>query len=206
MQARDIMTRPVITLRPDTSVRHAAEVLTDKQITAAPVVDADGRLVGMVSEGDLITGRFGHDPRSHVRRDMAEPEPAAPEIVGQVMTTTPIAMSPTADAADLAETMLMSDVRSIPIVEGSSVVGIVSRRDLLRTLVRDDDAIAAEVTRRLETYTGEHVRWEVTATDGRVDIHGEVDDDAEERILHILACTVPGVTHAELHRRHAAHH
>jgi CBS domain-containing protein len=199
-------TRPVITFRRDTSVREAAEVLTGKQITAAPVVDDEERLVGMVSEGDLIAGRFAHDPRSHAGRDVAEAEPAAPETVGQVMTTTAIAMSAAADAAELAETMLMRDIRSIPIVEGSTVVGIVSRRDLLRTLVRDDDAVAAEVTRRLETYTGGQVRWEVTATDGQVDIHGHVDDDAEERILLILASTVPGVTHAHLHRRHPAQH
>jgi CBS domain-containing protein len=200
MQARDIMTHPVITFRPDTAVRHAAEVLSHRQITAAPVLDSQDELVGIVSEADLIAGRFGHDPRSHVP-DVVEPRAAVPETVGEVMTTTVVAQSASADAADLAEAMVCWDVRSIPIVEGSAVVGIVSRRDLLRTLIRDDDVIAAEVGQRIKTYPGARDDWQVTVTDGQVDLYGEVDDDAEERILLILAGTVPGVSHVALHRR-----
>jgi len=188
----------VITFRPDTPVRQAAAVLTDKQITAAPVVEATGDLVGMVSEADLIADRFTHDPRSPVRRLGAEQE--APQTVGDVMTTTVVALPATADAADLAETMLTYDVRSIPILEDDRVVGIVSRRDLLRTLVRGDDVIAAEVRRRLESYTGSQSPWDVTVT-----VYGVVDDDAEQRVLLILARTVPGVAHADVHRRQAAH-
>lgn len=165
MQARDIMTRPVITFRARTSVREAAAVLTGKQITAAPVLDDADEIIGMVSEGDLIADRFGHDPRSHVRR-ATEPEHDAPATVGEVMTGTVIAMSVTADGADLAETMLRHDVRSIPIVEGSTVLGIVSRRDLLRTLIRDDDVIRAEVAHRLDTYTGGRQQWDVQADEG----------------------------------------
>ncbi|HEY6744361.1 MAG TPA: CBS domain-containing protein [Mycobacteriales bacterium] len=201
MQARDIMTAPVITFRPETAVRQAAEVLSDRQITAAPVLDSQDELVGIVSEADLIAGRFCHDPRSHVGQDVVQPPAAVPQTVGEVMTTTVIAQSASADAADLAEAMLCWDVRSIPIMEGSAVVGIVSRRDLLRTLIRDDDVIAAEVGKRLKAYPGARDDWQVTVTDGQVDLYGEVDDDAEERILLILASTVPGVSHAALHRR-----
>jgi CBS domain-containing protein len=201
MQARDIMTHPVITFRPDTAVRQAAAVLSDKQITAAPVLDSQDELVGIVSEADLIAGRFGHDPRSHLGQDMAQPQEDAPDTVGEVMTTTVVAQSASADAADLAEAMVCWDVRSIPIVEGSAVVGIVSRRDLLRTLIRDDDVIAAEVSQRVTAYTGGRADWQVTVTDGQVDLHGEVDDDAEERVLLVLASTVPGVSHVALHRR-----
>jgi CBS domain-containing protein len=202
MQARDIMTRPVITFRPDTPVRDAAAVLTEHAITAAPVVDGVDELVGIVSEADLIAGRFGHDPRSHLRRDGApddEPGTAA-QTVGEVMTRTVIAMSASADAADLAHAMVDNDVRSIPIVAGASVVGIVSRRDLLKTLVRDDDIIRVDVAHRLETYTSGRTRWEVDVREGRVDIYGDIDDEAEARVLDILARTAPGVTHVDLHR------
>jgi len=202
MQARDIMTRQVITFSTEMAVRQAAAVLTEKRITAAPVLNEDGELVGMVSEGDLIGDRFGHDPRSHARRDHLDTAPA-PQTVGQVMTTTVIAMSASADAADLAEAMLDYNVRSVPIVEGSKVVGIVSRRDLLRTLVRSDDLIRAEVAARLDTYTGGLQHWEVEVTDGSVDLFGEADE-REAQALHALARTVPGVGSVRLHRVAAA--
>ena len=67
MQARQIMTTPVLTVRPDTTVREAATLLLEHRITAAPVLDAGGELIGIVSEGDLVVDRFGHDPRNQVR-------------------------------------------------------------------------------------------------------------------------------------------
>ncbi|HEY6749352.1 MAG TPA: CBS domain-containing protein [Mycobacteriales bacterium] len=136
MQARQIMTTPVITVRPATTVRNAAAVLLEHSITAVPVLDDHDELVGMVSEGDLVGDRFGHDPRSQLWP--VEDEPPGPQTVRDVMTTTVIALGASADAADLAQSMLDSDVRSIPIVEGAAVVGIVSRRDLLRTLMPQD--------------------------------------------------------------------
>ena len=138
MQARQIMTSPVVTVRAEASIRDVAVLLLEHRITAAPVVDADGELIGMISEGDLVVDRFGHDPRSQLRP--VEDEPPGPQTVAEAMTRTVIALGPSADAADLAQTMLESDVRSIPIVEGPTVTGIVSRRDLLRALIRDDDA------------------------------------------------------------------
>jgi CBS domain-containing protein len=202
VQARDIMTRPVITFRPDTPIRQAAAVLTAKRITAAPVVNCDDELVGMVSEADLIADRFRHDPGSHLRPpDESEPDTAAAvHAVGQVMTTTVIAMEPVADAADLAQAMVDHNVRSIPIVTGSTVVGIVSRRDLLATLVRADDTIRAEVISRLATYAGDRIRWKVDVHDGYVRVVGDLADEAEARMLHILAQTVPGVTQVEVIR------
>jgi len=207
MQARDIMTRPVVTFRPGTSVRQAAAMLTEKQITAAPVLNDDGEMIGIVSEGDLIIDQFCHDPRSHVRRDQEAVEDElrhAPQTVGETMTTTVVAMSASADAADLADAMLAYDVRSVPIVEGSEVVGIVSRRDLLRTLVRDDDVVRADVAGRIDAYTGGRQEWTVEVHDGRVDLYGEPDDQAEARVLDALARTVAGASSVHLHRTTAA--
>lgn len=195
MQARQIMTAPVVTVGPDTSVRDAATLLLEHGITAAPVLDAHDELIGIVSEGDLVVDRFGHDPRSQLRP--VDNEPPGPRTVAEVMTTTVIALGPSADAADLAETMLGSDVRSIPIVEGATVMGIVSRRDLLRTLVRDDDAIRAEVLDRLATYREAADHWDVQVTDGAVLLVGDFDD-ADGRAALALARTVPGVSTADL--------
>ncbi len=195
MQARQIMTTPVFTVRPDTTARDAAALLLAHGITAAPVLDAHDEIIGMVSEGDLVVDRFGHDPRSRLRP--VEDEPPGPRTVAEVMTTTVIALSPSADATDLAGTMLGSDVRSIPIVEGSTVVGIVSRRDLLRTLVRDDEAIRADVLDRLGTYREPADRWDVQVTDGSVLLVGDFDD-ADGRAALALTRTVPGVSAAAL--------
>jgi CBS domain-containing protein len=171
------------------------------------VVDADGELIGMVSEGDLVVDRFGHDPRSQLRP--VEDEPPGPQTVAEVMTRTVIALGPSADAADLAQTMLDSDVRSIPIVEGPTVMGIVSRRDLLRTLIRGDDALRTEVLDRLathrETYNEPTDTWDVQVTDGAVLLVGDFDD-AHGRAALATARTIPGVTAAKLiHRQTAAH-
>ncbi len=205
MQARDIMTRPVIMFRPETPVREAVAVLTEQRITAAPVVDDAEELVGIVSEADLIADRFGHDPRSHARRDVEDFEPASPQTVGEVMTTTVVALSASADAADIAEAMLSYDVRSIPIVEGGSVVGIISRRDLLHMLTRADESIRDDVRHRLDAYTGGRSRWDVLVDDGRVDVYGDIADDAELKVLLSLARTVPGVSTAQVHDRVSTH-
>ena len=197
MQARQIMTTAVVTVRPDTTIHDAAALLLEHGITAAPVLDNDGELVGIVSEGDLVVDRFGHDPRSQLRP--VQDEPPGPQTVGEVMSSPVVALAPSADAADLAETMLDADVRSIPIVEGATVIGIVSRRDLLRTLVRDDDAIRAEIVDRLAGYGEPPERWDVQVTDGAVVLVGEADGD-DGRAAVALARTVPGVASVHLVR------
>ena len=66
MRASDIMTRSVINVRPDTSIEHAAALVSGHHITSLPVLDEQGEVVGIVSEGDLIRQRMPHDPRSHM--------------------------------------------------------------------------------------------------------------------------------------------
>jgi CBS domain-containing protein len=135
MRAREIMTRSVVTVRSSDPVKQAAGLLAEHRITAMPVLDGTGRLVGMVSEADLLAHRMAHDPRSHLWRD--EQQRADPaRTVGEVMSRTVVSLGPDAYLADIAELMLDRGLRSIPIVDGGRVVGIVSRRDLLRTLVR----------------------------------------------------------------------
>jgi CBS domain-containing protein len=200
MRARDIMTRQVVTFWPDTLVRNAADVLLRRRITAAPVVDREDKLIGMVSEADLIVPRRPAHPRSQSGREEPEPHwPVATQTVGDVMTTDVVAMFPTTEIGALAQAMFEYEVRSIPIVQGLIVVGIVSRRDLLKTLIRDDDGIRAEVTNRLEAFTGGQRHWDVRVHDAEVRIHGEVETDAEATTLLAVARMVPGVAHAEIH-------
>jgi CBS domain-containing protein len=199
MRAREIMTTKVLTVRTDTPVHEAAALLTDHGITSLPVLDEDGRVVGIVSEMDLIRNRMPHDPRSHLRPERPQPDPARQ--VGEVMTEPVVCLTENADTADLAALMLDNNIRAVPIVGADGLVGIVSRRDLLRTLLRDDAAIRSEVRQRLDDYAGEADRWRVDVDDGVVTITGHFDDDAQQDIVAVLARTVPGVIRVHPHRR-----
>jgi CBS domain-containing protein len=192
MRVRDIMTRPVFTVRPTDPVEGAAALLADRGITAAPVIDERNRLVGMVSEGDLLRGRVPEDPTAHLRV-APKPPTRRPHIVAEVMTRDVVTAWPTEDVSDVARTMLDRDVRSVPVLDDGHVIGIISRRDLLRSVLRTDDVLAHEVQERLDAYTDEPGRWTSTVTDGVVRIDGFVDDDEERRVVEILARTVPGV-------------
>jgi len=122
------MTSPVITLRPGAPVQAAAALLCSHGFTAAPVVDAAGVLVGIASEADLVRGRIVPDGWAVG----PEPDPT----VEQVMTAAPAAMRPEDDLADVVALMLDAGLRSVPIVDDGKLVGIVTRRDVLRVVAR----------------------------------------------------------------------
>jgi CBS domain-containing protein len=191
MRASDIMTRSVITVHPDTPIEHAAALVSGHHITSVPVLDHQGEVVGIVSEGDLIRQRMPHDPRSHLRPYTDDLAPA--RIVAEVMSHPVISLPPNADSADLASLMLDRDIRAIPIIDGTQLVGIVSRRDLLRTLVRADTAVAADVTAILNGYAGDAGQWIVDVDGGVVTVQGPFEDDSHRKMVTVLARTVPGV-------------
>jgi CBS domain-containing protein len=163
-----------------------------------PVVDDDGILVGMVSEGDLLRRRVPADPTAHLRRDVSAGAPSAPRTVREVMSAHPLTTTPDADVADVADMMLRRDVRSVPVLDGRAVVGIISRRDILRTAVRDDEVLAREVQHRLDEYAGVPGRWTAAVHDGVATVAGEVADDTDRTVLTVLTRSVPGVTVVEL--------
>jgi predicted transcriptional regulator len=165
-------------------VREAAVLLVEDWFAAVPVVDEKDQLVGIITETDVL--------RNHTRIAVGG-DGSAPVTVGEVMTTPVTAMSPSVDAAVVAERMLQMRLHCIPIVDAGILIGVVSRRDLLRTLVRDDDFITTKVRRNLEDYAGLHRRWTVEVHDGIVTISGEFSDEAEQRIMAALSRTVPGV-------------
>lgn len=196
------MTRSVVTVHADTSVQRAAALLTERGISSLPVLDEDDHVIGIVSEIDLLRNRMAHDPRSHMRTESDERlDPA--RLVGDVMTATVVCMPPFADAADLVELMLDNNVRAVPIVDGVHLVGIVGRRDLLSTLLRNDAVICNEVALRLNEYAGDSDsdRWSVAVEDGVVTVRGAFDDERQRDVVTVLARTVPGVVRVHLHHR-----
>ena len=199
MKAAEIMTRDVATVHPDATVHEAVQLMSSRGCTSLPVLDGDNRVVGIVSEADLLRDRMPHDPRSHLRIDPElEPDPA--RFVRDVMNEAVVCMPASADAADIAEQMLANGIRAVPIVDGATLVGIVSRRDVLRTLLRDDKVIAAEVGKRLEEYTGAKQHWDLTVEDGVVRIYGQFSTE-QLHVIDLLVRSVPGVLRVHCHHR-----
>ena|SRR5919198_4204308 len=131
MRARDVMSRPVYTVRPDTPIEQAAALLDEHGFAAAPVVNGTGRLVGIVSEADLLQHRVPPDPTAHLRRGIPRPAGDRPRLVGQVMTNSVISMPPEADLAEVTEQLLDHQIRSMPIVAQGEV-----ERQVVATLAR----------------------------------------------------------------------
>jgi len=201
MRAADLMTGHVLTARPYTTIRQAASWLSTNGFTALPVVDDDGVLVGIVTESDLIRDRFPADPRSLLSGPAnghgTAPEPLAPATVGEVMSSPATALPAGTDVAEVARTMFVQRIRSLPIVDGGRVVGIITRRDLVRCLARSDAEIATDVRRRLEVYGGPH-RWSVSVRQGRVAITDTRDDPVDAHVAKIIAQSVAGVEFAKV--------
>jgi CBS domain-containing protein len=188
MRIKDVMTSPVMAVTPTTRLKQVAALLVRHGFNAVPVVD-EGELVGIVSEADLVGLESLPDPRAHALR---WPPPAAEtrHLVHEVMTREVLALPPDADAADAARLMLDHGVKSIPVILGGRVVGIVTRCDLLAVLARNDQAIRAEVERLLAEELGGHHRVEVA--DGVVTLAG-FETGQEADLAALLARTVPGV-------------
>jgi CBS domain-containing protein len=143
-QAREFMTKDVVVVSPDTSIREIARLLLDHSISAVPVVDASGAPMGMVSDGDLI-GRAEADREA--RRDwwldlMAEGEALAPEFLAsrrdQVKTARDIMSAPTvtidqsAEVCEIVDLFAAYRIKRVPVVHDGRITGIVSRADVLR--------------------------------------------------------------------------
>lgn len=184
MKARDVMSRPVYRLHPWTAVREATVLLTETSLSALPVVDGDDRIVGIVSESDVLD------------RGLDEPD----GLVRNLMTPAVEVVSVDADVGAVARRMLQLHMHSVPVVQDGMLVGVIGRRDLLRVLVRDDDVIATKIRRDLADYAGIARRWHVEVVNGTVRIAGEFADEAERSVLAALARTVTGVVEVELVR------
>jgi CBS domain-containing protein len=198
VQVRDVMTREVVTVGPDTSAKDVGAVMAERGFAAVPVVDRGDRLVGIVAEVDVLRDRLPQDPRLHLRRAEEAGAPPPPVLVREVMTEAVRTVEPGSDLADVARLFVDHRLRSAPVLDGDRLVGIVSRRDLLRALVRPDDEIRRDLLRLVEGYTGELDAWDVSVAEGVATVRrtrGEPQGPAgsEQRALEALARTVGGV-------------
>ena|ERR1700730_4062740 len=118
MKVSEIMSRPVITVMADTGIKEAACLLAELGVSVLPVVDAKGRLVGIVSEADLLT--TGKTPRSVI----------------EVMTREVLTVSANSEVSQATWTMIDAGVKRVPVLRGHRLVGILSRRDLVSVIAR----------------------------------------------------------------------
>ena len=231
MRAMDVMTTDVITVNPDMTVQDLAKLLAERGISGAPVVDAAGKLVGIVSEGDLLhRAEIGAARRHRVRRRSWWLDHYASDVareyvkdhgrtVQDVMTSDVATVSEEADIADVAALLEARRVKRVPVMRAGTVVGIISRANIVRavgatkgatTRTGEDDDRSIR-TRLLTELSGEvwaNSVWpeDVIVRDGVVHLWFSDDEPAEKRqALRVAAETISGVRGVEEHIMPAAY-
>jgi len=190
MLVREVMTSKPVTVHADTSVKDALALLDQHSITMLPVVAADGALLGVLSEADILVGRVLPDARATMIPQTAERGDNASETVGSLMTSLALTVTEETDVAEVTKVMTSTGVKSLPVVDvGRRVVGVVSRRDIVRTMARSDTEIEQEL---VALFRSLDLDWRVAVDDGHVQVIGPLE--ARDRSLALSAVsTVAGV-------------
>ena len=149
LYARDIMTKEVLTVNPETSIADLSKTLENRQIGGVPVVDKDGRLVGVITQSDLLERardlemppainildfHFYLQIPSHLLRKL---EKMLGTSVGDCMTPDPVTVAPDTPVSQIAALMAKQKVHTIPVVKAGKIVGIIGKMDLVRAMVQE---------------------------------------------------------------------
>ncbi|HXZ70247.1 MAG TPA: CBS domain-containing protein [Streptosporangiaceae bacterium] len=196
-RVRDVMTTNVATAGRNMPYKQAAKLMTDQQVTAVPVVSESGRVIGVVSEADLLRKveprpRGGAGLSGRARRDRAK---ARARIAGELMTSPAITIHPDASLSAAARLMNAHHIRRLPVVDAAGgLIGIVSRRDLMKVFLRPDEEITAEVSDVLgQILLDDAGQVVVSVLDGVVTLRGALDGEDLIRVAAGLASQVAGV-------------
>jgi CBS domain-containing protein len=208
LQVKDIMTAEPVTVRPDLPFKEVVDLLIERDIGGLPVVDDDGALVGIVTESDLITKPAFRDKHRGFAslfgallgaRRPAWLNKAAGLTAREIMSEHVLTAAPSEDLEPVARRMVEHRIGRLPVLEDGRLVGIVSRRDLLRPFHRTDDEIAADVEKalgdRVTFEYGHHVTFSIN--EGIVTLTGTVTFPHEIETLRWMVGGVPGVV--EIH-------
>jgi CBS-domain-containing membrane protein len=205
LRVRDVMSAPVITVREDAPLKQVITTLLDHSITAAPVVDAEGELVGIVTEADLLSRPAYGPGRSRPLQLVAQyfmgidpqwPRKAEGLTAKDVMTHAVVTVSPRADVHDAARRMLEQGIKSIVVVDDSrKIVGIVARRDVLSSFAPPDEQVVVAVDRVLHDirWVPESIDVEAKVAAGIVTLDGSVLHPSDRKVVDAAVRAVPGV-------------
>lgn len=219
MKAKDVMTSPVVSVAPESSIVEAVRVMLQRHISGLPVIDKEGRLVGIVTEGDFLrraeTGTQRRRPRW--LEYLIGPGRLADEYtrshgrkVHDIMTPDPLTVSEDTSLDEIVGTMEKRRIKRMPVMRGDQVVGIVSRANLVHALAgvarevkpgaASDEAIRSRIMTELAGQT-----WAPTALinvivrDGVVDLWGTITDERERQAIIVAAENAPGVKEVKDH-------
>lgn len=196
MLIQELMTAPAVTVADDAPITTALRLLDTERITALPVLDRKGTLVGIVSEADLVGDAdliTDGVPIAAVRTSGKLPV----RRVSEVMTHLVVTVRPDDDLDTAIDLMRTTMMKSLPVVDHQKVVGMISRSDIIHLLAGRDDRIKAEVNALLAT---ENPDWYAEVNDGAVTVTGP-SDPHECRLAEVLAATIRGVVATRISRR-----
>ncbi len=213
MKAKDVMTSPVVSVDPDSTVTEAVRIMLTRRISGLPVADKNGRLVGVVTEGDFLrraeTGTQRQRPRwlefiVGPGRLASEYARSHGRKISEIMTADPVTVTEDTPLEEVVRLMEKRQIKRVPVVRGDAMVGIISRANLLHALastIRDvkpatqsDEVIRAQLMAELEKQPWAPIALiNPVVRDGIVELWGTVTDDRERQALVVAAENLPGV-------------
>jgi CBS domain-containing protein len=213
VKIKQLMQTDVITVTPSTSLKDAAALLVQHRISGIPVCDGDGRVVGVLSEADILVKEGGPSERDGLLGwllggDLAEATAKLrARTVGEAMTAPAITIAPHRLVASAAREMVERNINRLPVVDlHGNLVGIVTRADLVRAFVRSDEELEEEIRRE----TLSEVLWQepptvaVSVKDGVVELTGEVETSEDAELVERLVTRTPGVVAVNSRLTHGA--
>ncbi|MFD9123346.1 CBS domain-containing protein [Kitasatospora sp. NPDC059571] len=186
---RDVMTHAVTAVGRDEGFRDIARTLQHWGVSAVPVLTGDGRVIGVVSEADLLLARE-HEPETYTGLT-----------AGALMSAPAVTVHPDSPLAEAGRAMARRHFKRLPVVDDEDcLVGIVSRGDLLKVHLRDDDDLAGQVRFELIAALSppDPAAIDVRAQDGRIVLSGTLPDTTAAALLQKLVRAVPGVVDVEV--------
>jgi CBS domain-containing protein len=202
MRVRDLMTTNVLTVRSSTQLKDAAALLAEHRISGLPVVDDEGHVLGVLSEGDILYKETGAKDKPGLFDRLLSAPPIgldlklAARTVGEAMSAPALTIGPRRPVTEAATAMIDEGVNRLPVVDDEErLIGIITRADLVRAFVRSDAEIRHEiiedVMRRTLWLEPDAINVEVTG--GEVRLSGEVETRTDAELIPTFVQRVPGV-------------